>query len=85
MGTKNNLGEFDCYNKALPDEPMFILLARDPEAPHLLNTWAYIREIAIIGGHRPLGDEAMVKEARECAANMIRWRQENDGKWRKSG
>jgi hypothetical protein len=30
MGTKSNPGPFDCYAKAEPDEPMFVLLARDP-------------------------------------------------------
>lgn len=30
MGTKSNPTQFDCYANALPDEPMFILLARDP-------------------------------------------------------
>lgn len=29
MGTKNNPGAFDCYANAEPDEPMFVLLARD--------------------------------------------------------
>ncbi|HAW11807.1 MAG TPA: aspartate decarboxylase, partial [Chloroflexi bacterium] len=30
MGTKNNPGKFDCYDDAHPDEPMFVLLGRDP-------------------------------------------------------
>ena len=33
MGTKNNPGQFDCYRNAEPDEPMFVLLARDERAP----------------------------------------------------
>jgi hypothetical protein len=40
MGTKNNPGEFDCYSKALPDEPMFVLLARDPRSVQLVRMWA---------------------------------------------
>ena len=32
MATKNNPGKFDCYTNAEPDEPMFILLGRDPVA-----------------------------------------------------
>jgi hypothetical protein len=30
MGTKNNPGNFDCYLNAASDEPMFIVLGRDP-------------------------------------------------------
>ncbi len=43
MGTKNNPGKFDCYAKAEPDEPMFVLLARDRIAPTLVRIWAAIR------------------------------------------
>lgn len=82
MGTKNNPGAYDCYANALPDEPMFILLGRDPSAPTLVAEWANEREEAIVLGHRPQSDMAMVEEARECARNMLRWRAENDGKWR---
>jgi hypothetical protein len=40
MGTKRNPGQYDCYAKAEPDEPMFVLLARDPTAPQLVRDWA---------------------------------------------
>lgn len=40
MGTKNNPGNFDCYDKAHPDEPMFVLLGRDPRAELLTKLWA---------------------------------------------
>lgn len=43
MGTKANPGEFDCYANAAPDEPMFVLLARDPIAPFLVSIWSSIR------------------------------------------
>ncbi len=43
MGTKNNPGKFDCYEKAEPDEPMFILLGRDKFAGHLTSIWAKLR------------------------------------------
>jgi hypothetical protein len=84
MGSKNNPGKFDCYSNALPDEPMFILLARDPYAPWLLEEWAGEREAQIENGRRPTSDMAMVVEARQCAENMREWRKTNDGKWRKS-
>jgi hypothetical protein len=63
MGTKLHPGKFDCYIKAEPDEPMFTLLARDPQAPALVERWAAERESA---GEDP----AVVAEARECATAM---------------
>ncbi len=66
MGTKNNPGLFDCYDAAHPDEPMFILLARDKHAPALVWLWAALREL-------DSEDAAKVAEARTCAANMVEW------------
>jgi hypothetical protein len=83
MGSKNTPGKFDCYANALPDEPMFILLARDFNAPYLVEDWAARREEAIARKMRPESDRAMVKEARDCAMNMRTWRVRNDGAWRK--
>lgn len=70
MGTKNEPGKFDCYKNAEPDEPMFILLARDRTAPDLVDLWADARE----------GDDEdadKIAEARQCAENMRQWRREN--------
>ena len=39
MGTKNNPGNYDCYEKAADDEPIFILRANDPLAPKLVRKW----------------------------------------------
>lgn len=83
MSTKQNPGTFDFYENALPDEPMFVLLARDPSAPDLVRQWAERRSWEIGQGERPESDRAMVKEAYDCAREMARWRIENDGKWRK--
>jgi hypothetical protein len=83
MGTKNNPGKFDCYTNALPDEPMFVLLARDGDAPRLVMTWASGREADIEAGLRPESDKQLVEEARQCAGKMTQWRNENLGKWRK--
>jgi len=83
MDTKNNPGDFDCYGNALPDEPMFILLARDPNAPVLLDTLAQMRHMDILEGHRPQSDMKMVREAEYCASAMRNWRKANDGKWRR--
>jgi hypothetical protein len=46
MATKNAPSKYDCYHNAEPDEPMFILLARDISAPCLTDLWAILREIA---------------------------------------
>lgn len=68
MGTKNNPGAYDCYDKAEPDEPMFILLGRDPLAPALVREWAQQR--AETRG-RP---DAKIDEARACADAMEAYR-----------
>jgi hypothetical protein len=66
MATKNKPGRFDCYENAAPDEPMFILLARDGMAPSLVESWAFARELE--------GEDAdKVEEARECARSMREW------------
>jgi hypothetical protein len=82
MGTKNEPGAFDCYANALPDEPLFTLLARDPDAPGLVHDWAAKRAAAIRAGRKPASDAALVDEARACAVKMERWRIANDGAWR---
>lgn len=66
MGTKTNPGTYDCYANALPDEPMFVLLARDDRAPALVEAWAEASEKR--GTAR-----AKVAEARACAASMRAW------------
>jgi hypothetical protein len=71
-----------CYANALPDEPMFVLLARDPDFFDLVNEWASRRQRAIERGERPESDKRMVAEAEECALAGSQWRRENEGKWR---
>ncbi len=70
MGTKNEPGAYDCYANAEPDEPMFVLLARDDRAPSLVDEWADISEGR---GTNP----AKVTEARACADAMRAWRKAN--------
>lgn len=83
MGSKNSPGKFDCYENALPDEPIFVLLARDPWAPDLIEEWAVRRMRDIVLGMRPRADLPMVDEAQKCARAMKEWRKSNDGVWRK--
>jgi hypothetical protein len=71
MGTKNNPGKYDCYEAAGPDEPMFILLARDPLAPILVDLWASLRA-------HTAGNPSKVAEARACAASMRDWKRAAD-------
>ena len=79
MGSKKWPDEFDCYLNAEEDEPMFIVLARDKDAPMLVRMWALMREQAIEMGAKPPSDLAMVTNARQCAYEMERWRRANRG------
>ena len=73
MSTKNNPGTFDCYQKAEPDEPMFVLLGRDKHAPTLVWLWCVLREL---DGEKP----EKIKEAQECAVSMMAWLADHQGK-----
>lgn len=77
MGSKLKPGKFDCYANAEPDEPMFILLARDLTAPELVEQWAIRRINLISEGRKPGSDVDLVEEARECADAMRAWRKAN--------
>lgn len=97
MGTKNNPAPNDCYAKALPDEPMFVLLARDPAAPDTVRAWVKFRA-QVEGNDKRLETGISVEdlrtknaafselqhEALRCADAMENWRSSNDGKWRKA-
>jgi len=71
MGTKNNPGQYDCYSKAEPDEPMFVLLARDPVAPILIRIWA------ILAGFMEGKSAAKLAEAEWCAKEMTKWKEDH--------
>ena len=79
MSTKQYPGDFDCYASAAADEPMFILLARDKDAPLIVKLWALLREQAVEMGAKPPADLAQVAEARQCAYEMERWRRSHWG------
>ena len=55
----------DCYQRAEPDEPMFVLLARDPNAAVLVNLWAAMQRM------KPDSDVQKILEAEQCANNMV--------------
>ena len=66
MSTKENPGKYDCLEKAEPDEPYFVLLARDIEAATAIRDWAMRSRHA-----QPL---EKLKEALSCANAMDSWR-----------
>lgn len=97
MGTRINPGRFDCHAAALPDEPQFTLLARDPLAGFLVSIWSSLRLGADIEGaqakFRKMAEAAASRywtdpdvdkaaEALDCALEMFRWREDNEGRWR---
>ena len=75
MGTKNNPGAFDCYANAEPDEPMFVLLARDEKSPHLVRQWVAVRAMQ----DASKVDDEKAREALACADAMERWRADAKG------
>ena len=78
MSTKQHPGSFDCYAKLAPDEPYFVLRAKDPIAPALVELWAELRKAQFA---RFLNDgglfAAKLTEARACADEMRRWHAEH--------
>lgn len=68
MGTKNNPGRFDCYANAELDEPMFILLGRDPTASIIVAAWCDLRTAL---GHPE--DFRKIEDAAECADALRAW------------
>ena len=82
MGTKLTELRDGCFHRAMDDEPMFVLLGRDPSAPDIVEAWARTRESEIERQRRPRADMAQVIEARETAQRMRDWRTANDGAWR---
>jgi hypothetical protein len=89
VGTKNNPGRFDCYHNAEPDEPMFVLLARDRLAGFLTSIWSKVRygdaEAATVVFQKMLQEVGMyytfapdvekASEAMDCALAMFKWRE----------
>lgn len=69
MGTKSNPGQFDCYAAAGDDEPLFVLLGRDPAAPEAIRHWAETR-LNHAGGKPDGRESAKIAEAMACARAM---------------
>jgi hypothetical protein len=75
MSTKNNPGAFRCYDAALPDEPIFTILGRDPAAPATLRFWADMRKQ--MGKVDTADDLDRIADARRDAGEMESWREAN--------
>lgn len=71
MGTKADPGPRDCHALAEDDEPLFTLLARDPLAPMLVESWVQFREQGALGTAITAEEAA---EVREIASAMRAWR-----------
>lgn len=89
MGTKLNPGKFDVYGALLPDEPYFVLAARDPSAPEMLRIWSRHRRDKVLEESGNLAfTEKQESDLRKCTASdavaddMVIWRKANDGRWR---
>lgn len=72
MATKTNPGAFRCYEAALPDEPFFTILARDPAAPATLRFWTEERVRQNKCASKE--DTDRLGEARRDAEHMAVWR-----------
>lgn len=78
MGTKNNPGQFDVYAKLEPDEPFFVLAARDPDFEFFVRMWCHWRHRQIAHGMRARTEEefAQIREAQLCASEGEIWGRE---------
>lgn len=75
MSTKNHPSIFNCYKAALPDEPMFVMLARDPAAPATLRYW--VEQRRLLGKVATEDDQERIAEAIGLAYRMENWRTVN--------
>lgn len=83
-GTVTTPGPFDALEKARPDEPMFPLLARDPDAPATITEWCRLRRnraYRLYGNSKRAADKKMFDaELQQCnqaetvAQQMTDWR-----------
>lgn len=77
ISTKEHPSPYDGLEKAQPDEPLFTLLARDPDAAPLVLEWAERRRSRARWIDDPADRRAELQqcnEAEEVAWAMQRWR-----------
>ena len=78
MGTKNDPGKLDCFNKADPDEPIFTLRAKDPLAPTVVRIWAELHELVNVGDTLQASCDEKVHEALQVSQAMRYWKKHHD-------
>jgi hypothetical protein len=84
METKPNLDPKGCLARALPGEPMLVLLARDPDAPAAIRYWAERRARRQVQEPTPelIGDAEKIVGAVDDAQAFEDWRASHMGVWR---
>ncbi len=75
MANKNHPGPFNCHAAALPDEPLFTILARDPAGPETIMAWRMSR--VANGKNSTVEDADRLEEAFKVAEEMETWRAAN--------
>lgn len=70
---ENEVNPESCWNRALPDEPIFILRAKDVSAPETIRRWVSYR--LSVGKNQP--DDRQILEALDLATEMENWRSES--------
>lgn len=63
-----------CFYRALDDEPIFVLLARDPCFAEAVRWWVTLRQALIGSGQKPLEDHEVLAEALSTATAGLIWR-----------
>lgn len=63
-----------CFYRALDDEPIFVLLARDPAAAETVRHWVTLRHAMIGRGEKPADDTEVLDAATDTAGAMVAWR-----------
>lgn len=73
MRAKDEVAGLGCLGKAEPDEPVFVLLARDAFAPKLVEAWCELVLDAYDGAPPTTHTQVKIQEARELAEQMLAW------------
>ncbi len=68
-----------CFYRALDDEPVFVILARDPCAAETVRWWVTLRQALIGRGEKPLEDHEKLADALSTAQAMTVWRSDATG------
>ena len=72
MSSKQNPSVYNCYKAALPDEPVFTILGRDPAGPATLEFW--VSQRIKLGKTVEDDDKDRIRVAFDDAKEMQEWR-----------